>query len=371
LRSFLTGAAIALGVASVFATSLIGESAQARTASLARQVSQADLQITPRDDDTLDVRWLDVVRAQPQVAIASPEIIYSAALLEPAGASLILLGVDPPIYFPPEHLDLAAGRALVLGKPWIVLPERWAKEYHVSLGGQVSAPAPRGEPFRLMVAGTLKRREDTGAALRERIGLVPLDTLQDALGLRQRLSRIRVKVQPGRDVRQVEAALARALAKHPLAQSNVPLVSKMDTGSNTDILYVWMTMGLGLIGAVILLAAGLLIVNTFAINVTERTREIGILRALGMSRGDVLRGVLAEAALLGALGTLVGLPLGWGLAQGIVRVLVVWQRLEWEQLSLSLVGLIGAPAVGLIVALGAAWWPARRAANLPIVEALR
>ena len=57
LRTFLTGTAIALGVASVFATSLISQAVQARTANLARLVSRADLQITPREDETLDARW--------------------------------------------------------------------------------------------------------------------------------------------------------------------------------------------------------------------------------------------------------------------------------------------------------------------------
>jgi putative ABC transport system permease protein len=221
-----------------------------------------------------------------------------------------------------------------------------------------------------MLVGTLKRREDTGAALRERMGLAPLSTLQDALGLRQRLSRIRLTVQPGRDLRRVEASLSRALAGHPLSQSNAVIVSKIDTGSNTDMLYGIMMMGLALTGAVTCLAAALLIINTFAMNVAERTREIGILRSLGMDRGGVLRGVLVEAALLGAVGTLVGLPLGWGLAQGIVRALVVWQRLEWEQLSLSMAGLIGAPVVGMGVALGAAWWPARRAAQVSPLAAI-
>ena len=138
LRTFLTSAAIALGVAAVFATSLIGESAQARTASLAKQVSQADLQITPRDDNTLDMRWLDVVRAHPDVAQPSPEIIYSAVLLEPPGAPLIFLGVEPQVYFALEQIEMSSGRRLTPGKPWVVVPERWAKEQRVSVGGQLT-----------------------------------------------------------------------------------------------------------------------------------------------------------------------------------------------------------------------------------------
>ena len=83
LRTWLTGMAIALGVAAVFATSMIGQAMQMSTASLAARISGADLQITPRDGETLDARWLDVVRAQPDVALASPEIMYSTVLLDP------------------------------------------------------------------------------------------------------------------------------------------------------------------------------------------------------------------------------------------------------------------------------------------------
>jgi putative ABC transport system permease protein len=370
LRTFLTATAIALGVAAVFAASAIGQSAEARTASLARQVSRADLQITPYDDDTLDVRWLDVVRAHPDVAQASPELVYSTILLEPSGASLILLGVEPTVYFTLEQVEMASGRVLILGKPWVVVPERWAKEYHVSVGGQLLVPVDKGAPFQLQVVGTLEHGDDAGAALRERMAFVPLSTLQDMLGLRQRLSRIRVTLWPGRDLRRAADSLSHALTEHSTLHGEEVVVSKIDTGSNTGILYGMMTGGLALTGAVILLAASLLIVNTFAMNVTERTREIGILRSLGMDRAHVLRGVLVEAVLLGLIGILVGLPLGWGLAEGIVRVLIVWQRLEWEQLSFSALSLIVAPVVGMGLALGSAWWPARRAARVSPMAAI-
>jgi len=88
----LTATAISLGVASVFATSLIGQSAQARTTTLSKQISRADLQITPREDEALDARWLDAVCTHSEVALASPQVVHTTALLKPSGASLIMPG---------------------------------------------------------------------------------------------------------------------------------------------------------------------------------------------------------------------------------------------------------------------------------------
>ena len=371
LRTFLTATAISLGVASVFATSLIGQSAQARTTTLSKQISHADLQITPREDDTLDARWLDAARAHPDVALASPEIVHTTLLLEPSGASLILLGVEPQVYVPLEQIEMASGRSLIsASKPWVIVPERWAQEYHLTAGGRLLIPRDTGEPIELLVVGLIQHRDDAGAVIRDRTGLVPLPALQDALGLRRQLTRIRLTLQPGRDLRRAEESLARALDENALAPGNPVVVSKVDAGDNSGVLYGMMIGGLALTGAVILLAAALLIFNTFAMNVTDRTRVIGILRSLGASREAILRGVLVEAMLLGAVGTLVGLPLGWGLAQGIVRALVLWQRLEWEQLSLSIEGLLIAPFVGMGVALVSALLPARRASRVPPLAAI-
>ncbi len=376
LRTCLTGMAIALGVAAVFATSMIGQAMQVSTASLAGRISGADLQLTPRDGATLDARWLDVVRAHPDVALASPEIVYSTVLLDPPGASLMLLGVEPETYMALERPEMANGLTLTSKqKQGIVLPERWAEEHKVRVGGRLVISMDNGAPvlsqpaLEMLVVGIIKHRDDAVAVLRDRTALVPLTTLQDALGLRRQLSRIRLSLQPGRDLVRTEATLTRAL-QDPQAQTDAVVVSKAERGSSTFTLYGIMMGGLALAGAVTLWAAALLITNTFAINMTERTRQIGILRALGMGEGDVLRGVLAEAAWLGALGTLAGVPLGWSLAQAIVSALVVWQRIEFEQLSWSAVGLMVALVVGMGVALVAALWPARRAAQVSPLAAI-
>ena len=113
----------------------------------------------------------------------------------------------------------------------------------------------------------------------------------------------------------------------------------------------------------------LAMVNTLTINVMERTREIGVLRAVGSTRRQVRRMIVAESLLLGALGTafgiLAGLWLGYVLMQGMdVGGFVMPYYFPYT-------GLLLAVAVGLLIGVGAAVLPARRAARLDIVAALR
>jgi putative ABC transport system permease protein len=113
-----------------------------------------------------------------------------------------------------------------------------------------------------------------------------------------------------------------------------------------------------------LIAAMVVVANTSLVSVTERTHEIGIRRALGASRVDVLTETLAEASLVGLLGGAVGLAAG-------VAVLAVATRATGLALTVSaataLVSLAAAMASGVV----AGWFPARRAAAIDVVTALR
>ena len=199
----------------------------------------------------------------------------------------MLLGIEPETYLALERPEMDSD-LIPTSKPkqWIVLPERWAEEHKVHVGGRLMISIDTGAPAlrRMPIVGIIQHRDDASAVLRDRTALVPLTTLQDALGLRRHLARIRLSLQPGSDPVRTEATLVRALTEHPLAQSSAVVVSKADTSNSTFTLYGMMLGGLALAGAVTLWAAALLITNTFAINMTERTRQIGILRALGMSR---------------------------------------------------------------------------------------
>jgi len=109
---------------------------------------------------------------------------------------------------------------------------------------------------------------------------------------------------------------------------------------------------------------GIVIMNIMLVAVVERTREIGVRRALGARKRDIRRQFLLEAALLSVAGGLVGVGLG-GLAALGVKGLLNFPAALTPQLVLA--GLVLSAAVGL----AAGYWPARSASNLPVVEALR
>lgn len=147
-----------------------------------------------------------------------------------------------------------------------------------------------------------------------------------------------------------------------------------ETSSNLDsvgFVSVLRTALLGFAGIALLVGA-FLIVNTFQMLVAQRTRELGLLRALGASRRQVNRSVRTEALLLGVIGSTLGIGAGYGLAAGLI-VLMRGAGLNMPagHLAFHPSTPIAGYAVGIIVTLLAAWGPARRAARISPMAALR
>ena len=115
------------------------------------------------------------------------------------------------------------------------------------------------------------------------------------------------------------------------------------------------------------LIAALGIVNTLALSVIERTREIGLLRAVGMGRRQVRRMIRLESVVIAIFGTLLGLALGVALGAALVRALndegIDQLVIPFGQLAVYLV-------VGALIGVLAAVWPARRAARLDVLRAI-
>jgi putative ABC transport system permease protein len=123
-------------------------------------------------------------------------------------------------------------------------------------------------------------------------------------------------------------------------------------------------IGAFVISAIALLAAGIGIMNIMLVSVTERTREIGVRKAIGARKNDIVRQFLLEAIVLSELGGLAGILVGVIGGNGIALWLDISMVFPW---GWALTGLIVCSMIGM----GFGWYPAWKAASLHPIEALR
>lgn len=139
--------------------------------------------------------------------------------------------------------------------------------------------------------------------------------------------------------------------------------------------FIFMNTFLATIGGISLLVAAMMIINTLVMAVLERTREIGLLKAMGATDADVMRLFLSEAGLIGLMGGMGGLILGWIVAE-ITNMIANYQFMKMGEMRVDLVAfppwlIMGGLAFALIVSLAAGFYPSRRAARVDPVVALR
>jgi putative ABC transport system permease protein len=372
-RSLLTALAIALGVGMTLAAAVVGQAASRQTTQLADE-PRVDLEVFARDVAAFDAAALDALRASADVAQASPSLRLEAVAIRPTLLRLTLLGVDPAAYQALHRPELADG-AFLPGADTIVLPAEIASPAGLQVGDEIvlaagdpAALRPDRNAVALTVSGRLKAERDGILSDSAPTAFVPLQVAQ-ALQTRQvgenlpglEVDRIEVMLRPGVDVNRARARLAQAVGPDLAVVRAVA-----DTGVSGNILLV--QAGLAVVGLMVLFAAGFVILNAFAMSVAGRTREIGALRALGMTRRQVMRAVLTEAGLLGAVGAGAGVLIGLGLAWGVMRAL---GTLKDAPFTAPLWGLALSPLLGLAVTLIAALQPARRASRVPPIVASR
>lgn len=175
---------------------------------------------------------------------------------------------------------------------------------------------------------------------------------------------IMANLKPDADRAQVEPALSKLVEKYPQF-----LLLSLDEFRETQLAGTdALGFSLYLLVSILAVPSLLALANTLGINVLERTREIGLLRAIGATRGQVQRMILAESLLLTAVGALFGIGAGVWLGYALVAAMGVFgipmpYYFPWS-------GIITALAVGLLFGILAAWLPSRRAASLNIPQAL-
>ncbi|MDH6127345.1 ABC transporter permease [Kitasatospora sp. GP82] len=356
-RTAATASALMISTALVTGLAVIGNSTGQALDHQAAAGLGADYVISTRTPTTgIDPAAGQRVADTPGVRTATA---VTDSTLFIGGRTQQISGIDPDTVNAVIKLDVVSGSLADLGPGRIAVSSTLAREHGLSTGGRINAGMGRNQGFKQYTVVAVYKDNPTA---------------HDALGahtevqqngfMPRSVQRILVRTDSGAVSKTTEDRLRTAVGNNPLlkVQDRQELVREA-AGTMSNLLTLM--YGLLAIGVVI---ASLGIVNTLAMSVAERTREIGVLRAIGMDRHGIRRMIRLESVTVAAFGTLLGLAGGlfsaWAvgaLANGAMAQYSL--ALPWETLLLMCL-------VSLAIGAVAAAVPARRAAALRPLEAV-
>jgi putative ABC transport system permease protein len=373
VRSAMTMCGIALGVAVVFAISVLNRSVMASFQQAVDDATGKAALCVGRGTGIAE-ELLDRVREVPGVAAAAP-VIEDTVRDEAHGVTLALLGVDAMADRAVRDYETIADELQVddevafLNDAHAVLVTRaFAARHAVRVGDELTLSTPQGSAA-FTVRGMLS---PTGPAQMFGGDLIVMDVYaaQLALARGRRFDRVDVVLEEHASSERVSERIAQAL-EHKVAVSRPEQRTE-----EAERLLATFKLALSVTSLVAVLVGAFIVYNALSIAVAQRRREIGVLRALGMSRGAVRWLVVMEGALLGAIGCVVGLTLGLVLARSALTlvgetVTALYVKVQPHVLAVTPGDLLQASALGLVASVVAAWIPAQRASDIDPILALQ
>jgi putative ABC transport system permease protein len=304
---------------------------------------------------SLDESAAEELKALPIVADVAP-MIYNLMDLTPDVNALVYGWKADSYEFP--SLKLLSGRPFQDGQPEVMLGDLLAGSLNKKVGDTMEI---QGSSFNVVAV------YHGGSALEADAVIMPLDQLQQLSSLQGKVSTIHVRLRPVPAGESPDEYLKRAQAQIEALLPGLHAVSASERASNNQLVRMAHASAWGT--SLIALLIGIIgIANTMAMSVFERTREIGILRALGWKPWTVLLLIQFEAVVLGLCGGVVGIALGWS----ALRLLAALpQTASIVSASFSFTLLAEALGIAVLSGLVAGAFPAWRGAQLSPVEALR
>ena len=348
---------VAIGVGAVLSIQILNQSALGAFSGSVRALSgEAQLSVLGAGP-TLPDAVLPQVLETSGVAAARPLFRVDVALEGERGASLEIAGADLFAAAGQLPWDLPLVRlADVLATPgWVAVTPQIARERGWARGTRLSVSL--GSRRVGLEVGALVDFQRVAPLASRRLAVMDLAQAQSLFGAGGRVSQIDVVAAPGADV----ADLARRITSRlgPGFRAETPEQRVADAGA----LLAAFRLNLTALSAVSLFVGGFLVYASTQAALSRRREELGVLRCLGATRGQVLALVLADALVLGVFGTAAGVPLGWlaarlnvGAVSATLRNLYLLQGVEEVTLGLGLL-LVGV-ALGLSGALAGALVPA-------------
>jgi putative ABC transport system permease protein len=384
LRSGLTILGMTIGVASVIVLIAVGngssKAVQSRIQSLGTNVlivmgsrsrggaqsSSTSISLTKQDAEALQNPSLapDVVSASPVVNASSVKLVYGSTSYEPSS----FIGTTPS-YLTAHSYKVQEGtafsteavskheRVAVIGQT--IVQELFAGQSAVGQSININASS-------YQVVAVLASKGSNGAANQDDVVMAPITTVQDSITGLGSIASITVEARSQSSLNAAESEVSQILEeRHKVKNTSEPGFQVLNQGSlletSNSTSSVFTTL-LGEVAAISLLVGGIGVMNIMLVSVTERTREIGIRKAIGARRSDILTQFLTEALLVSLMGGLTGVLLGVLGSQFEIA------GVKPEVATYSIFLAFGAAALsGLFFGT----YPAARAATLRPIEALR
>lgn len=197
---------------------------------------------------------------------------------------------------------------------------------------------------------------------------VPISSAQRFLAGRTSISSIDVQAVNDKVTDAAKQQITTLLlARHNITDetaADFSVVNQADLASSLSSVTNTLSLLLGSIAGISLLVGGIGIMNMMLTSVTERTREIGLRKAIGAKSSDISYQFLAEAVTLTIVGGVIGVLLGWGIAYGVTTAGLITAKVTWTSVGLAF-------GVAALVGIIFGYYPARRAARLKPIEALK
>jgi len=396
VRSGLTMLGIVIGIASVIALIAVGQGAQGSIQSSIQSLGSNLIIITPGAQRTLGAgvsagrgsaqtltpadasaiaQQVNGVTAVAQEITGRYQVIYhgtntNVSVLGTTSAypSIRNVAIDQGVFI--TDTDVTAGnRVAVIGPT--VLQDLFGDP---TSNASATADQAIGQAIRIKgtdftVVGVTKAKGGSGFSNQDNMIYVPLTAAQHfLLGSSAYLTEVDVQATDQSAMAQVQTDITNLLLQqHNIAdptQADFSVLNQSDIVAAASSVTGTFTTLLAAIAGISLLVGGIGIMNMMLTTVTERTREIGLRKAIGAKKNDITLQFLAESVTLTFFGGIIGIVLGWLIAFGVTAFTGIATSVSWSSIFLA----FGVSAgIGIIFG----YYPARRAAGLSPIEALR